>query len=131
MNLAAFDQKLTWRQEEPTSCFVQAVAGEWSSTDDEEPAEQHSYNTNDHKDAPDASVNWKWATSPSDIMTMGSLKWIKSMWTQQTLCKQKETLTYGGVILCGIVGLLGHWEWEEVGVHAHLEVGLIGWRETE
>lgn len=41
----------------------------------------------------------------------------------------EETLTYGRIVRCGIVGLLRHWEWEEVGRHAHFGVRLISWRE--
>lgn len=43
----------------------------------------------------------------------------------------EEKLTYGRIILCGIVGLMRHREWEEVGVHAHFWVGLICCREKE
>ena len=34
------------------------MAGEGSSTDDEEPTEQHSCYTNQHKHTPEASVDW-------------------------------------------------------------------------
>lgn len=83
------EQEKTRCQEEAAPCFVQAVAGERSSTDDEEPAEHYSCHADEHKDAPETSVD------------------------------------YGRIILRGIVGLMRHREWEEVGVHANLRVRLI------
>lgn len=49
--------KLTRYEEEATSSFIQAVACKWSSTDDEKPTENHSCHTNEHKDAPESSVD--------------------------------------------------------------------------
>lgn len=37
----------------------------------------------------------------------------------------KVLLTYGRMVLCGIVGLMGHREWKQVGVDAHFGVRLV------
>lgn len=39
-----------------------------------------------------------------------------------------QTLTYGGIIVGAVVGLMRHWEWEQVGVHAFFGVWLICYR---
>lgn len=70
-------------QEKATPCFIQAMACKRSSTDDEEPSKSHSCHTNEHKNAPEASVD------------------------------------YGGIIHCGVVGLMRHREWKEVGRHTY------------
>lgn len=36
-------------------------------------------------------------------------------------------LTYGRIILCGIVGLMRHRKWKQVGVDAHFGVRLVRW----
>lgn len=41
-----------------------------------------------------------------------------------------EGLTYGRVVLGGVVRLVRDGEREEVGVHAHLGVRLVDWRDT-
>lgn len=90
------------------------MAGEWGSTDDDEPTEHHSCHTDEHKDAPEAPVDW---TTEMLANCMHS-HWITEEY-ELNLCKEAHLLTYGRVILCGIVGLMRHGEWEEVGVHAH------------
>lgn len=76
-------KRLTRRQEEAASSFVQAGAGERSRTDDEEPSQHYSCHTNKHKNAPEASVDWTTAMLVNCIAEDTQL----NLFTEAHLCR--------------------------------------------
>lgn len=42
-----------------SSCFVQNVAGKRSCTDDEETSQHNSEHSQEHKNCPETSINWR------------------------------------------------------------------------